>query len=109
MMFSDGVSTLALHAETSIRRHTKVQGDKSPYDGDWRYWGQRLRNSPTTTGRKSRLLKQQDNRCNYCGLRFMADDILEVHHCDRNRTNNAYDNLALVHTCPTVRCGWSLP
>jgi len=97
MMFSDGVSTVALHAETSIRRHTKVQGDKSPSDGDWRYWGQRLRNSPTTTGRKSHLLKQQDNRCDYCGLRFMADDVLEVHHRDRNRTNNVYSNLALVH------------
>jgi len=97
MKFSDGVSTLTLHAETSIRRHTKVQGDRSPYDGDWRYWGQRLRNHPTTTGRKSHLLKQQDTRCDYCGLRFMTGDVLEVHHRDRNRTNNAYANLALVH------------
>lgn len=27
----------------------------------------------------------------------MAGDILEVHHRDRNRANNAYSNLALVH------------
>jgi RNA-directed DNA polymerase len=97
MAFSDGVNTLALHTETSIRRHTKVRGGKTPYDGEWAYWSQRLRNSPTTTGRVSHLLKQQANRCDYCALRFMAGDALEVHHRDRNRSNNAYINLALLH------------
>jgi len=97
MVFTDGVSTLALHAETSIRRHVKVTGEKTPFDGDWRYWGQRLRNSPATPGRVSHLLKQQTNRCDYCGLRLMAGDVLEVHHRDRNRSNNAHVNLALLH------------
>ena len=35
--------TLKVHNQYSIRRHVKVKGDKSPYDGDTSYWGQRLR------------------------------------------------------------------
>jgi len=95
--FSDGVHALALHAETSIRRHTKVRGEKTPYGGEGMYWGQRLRNSPATTGRVSHLLKQQANRCDYWGLYLMAGDVLEVHHRDRNRSNNTDANLALLH------------
>src|SRR5205823_28307 len=34
---TDGTRLLP-HAHTPIRRHAKVRGDKSPYDGDWSYW-----------------------------------------------------------------------
>lgn len=33
-IFSDGTYTLSTHAEVSIVRHTRVRGNKSPYDGD---------------------------------------------------------------------------
>jgi RNA-directed DNA polymerase len=35
--------TLPRHPETPITRHAKVAGTRSPYDGDWAYWGLRLR------------------------------------------------------------------
>ena len=44
-----------------------------------------------------RLLKQQKGRCAQCGLRFAAEDILEVHHQDGNRNDNRYANLVLLH------------
>jgi RNA-directed DNA polymerase len=95
--FSDGTHTLIHYADMPIIRHIKVKGDKSPYDGDWIYWGERLGQDPTRPIRVTKLVKQQQGRCNHCGLRFMADDTLEVHHRDGNRTNNRYANLALLH------------
>jgi RNA-directed DNA polymerase len=95
--FSDGTSTLARYESTPIVRHIKVKGDRSPYDGDWVYWGLRLGRDPTKPGRVIRLLKRQGGRCVLCGLRFMVDDITEVHHWDGDRTNNRYANLVLLH------------
>ena len=97
MNFGDGKSFLARYADTPIVRHVKVRSDKSPYDGDWLYWGRRLGRDPTKPKRVTRLLKKQNGRCARCGLRFMVDDLMEVHHKDGNRTNNWYGNLALLH------------
>jgi RNA-directed DNA polymerase len=97
MNFSDGKNTLICYADTPIVRHVKVRGDKSPYDGDWLYWSERLGRNPTKPKRVTRLLKRQKGRCTYCGLRFVAEDTMEVHHQDGNRNNNRYTNLALFH------------
>lgn len=95
--FSDGSSVLTLYSDTRIVRHVKVRGKKSPYDGDWVYWGRRLGRDPTKPKRVIQLLKQQQSHCAECGLHFMAEDIMEVHHQDGNQNNNQYDNLALLH------------
>jgi len=95
--FSDGESTLVRHEDTPIKRHVKVKGDKSPYDGDWPYWMQRLGRDPTKPIRVTRLFKRQKGRCMWRGLRFTAEDIVEVHHRDGNRSNNRYANLELLH------------
>ena len=97
LTFSDGMSTLVWHGDIHIVRHVKVSGDKSPYDGDWPYWGLRLKRDPTKPIRVTRLLKRQTGRCVLCGLRFAVEDVIEVHHWDGNRTNNRYVNLALLH------------
>jgi RNA-directed DNA polymerase len=34
---------LALHSETHIKRHVKIQGTRTPYDGDLQYWGRRFK------------------------------------------------------------------
>src|SRR5262245_45398235 len=34
---------LPRHPETPITRHAKIAGRRSPFDGDWTYWGKRLR------------------------------------------------------------------
>jgi RNA-directed DNA polymerase len=95
--FSDGTSILTRYRYVSIVRHVKVQGDKSPYDGDWPYWGQRLKRDPTRPRRVTHLLKRDKGRCMLCGLRFTAEDVVEIHHWDGDRTNNRYSNLVLLH------------
>jgi RNA-directed DNA polymerase len=95
--FSDGTHTLLNYADTPIVRHVKVKGDKSPFDGDGVYWGERLGRDPTKPTRVTKLLKQQHGRCEQCGLRFTTMDGIEVHHRDRDRNNNRYSNLALLH------------
>ncbi len=95
--FTDGTSTLERYDDTRIVRHVKVKGDKSPYDGDWVYWGARLGRDPTKSPRVLKLLKEQRGRCGRCGLRLMTEDVLEVHHKDGNHNNNAWPNLVLVH------------
>ena len=97
IVFSDGTSTLVSYAKTSVSCHTKVQGDKSPFDGDWPYWSARLGRDPTKPTRVVNLLKRQNGRCANCGLRFMTEDITEVHHQDQDRCNNRYSNLVLLH------------
>lgn len=95
--FSDGTGTLVYHRDTSITRHIKVRGDKSPYDGDWVYWSTRMGRDPTKPGWMTKMLKQQQGRCAHCGLYFMTEDVLEVHHRDHDRKNNRCSNLALLH------------
>jgi len=88
---------VSFHQTTTIRYAVKVQGDKSPYDGDWVYWSTRLGRDPTKPRRVTQLLKRQRGRCVQCRLRFTAEDVMEVHHQDGNHRNNAYANLALLH------------
>jgi RNA-directed DNA polymerase len=68
------------HAKMPIRRHTKVQGSKSPYDGDWIYWGTRRGEHPETTKAIGKLLKWQKGKCLWCGLHFKDGDVLEIDH-----------------------------
>ena len=43
------------HSRIPIRRHVKVQGLRSPYDGDWLYWSRRLGRHEKTTGEVPRM------------------------------------------------------
>jgi RNA-directed DNA polymerase len=71
---------LRMHSETPIIRHVKVQGSRSPYDGDRAYWSKRLRNHPMLKTEQGILLKRCKGKCLYCGLDLMDGDILEVDH-----------------------------
>lgn len=95
--FSDGKATLVKYADTPIQRHVKVQGQKSPYDGDWAYWIKRLGRDPSKPQRVIVLLKRQQCRCMFCELRFMTEDHLEVHHRNGNHNDNTPANLVLLH------------
>lgn len=85
------------HVQTPIKRHIKVQGSRSPYDGDWIYWSRRMGQHPTVISIVARLLKRQEGQCTHCGLYFFPNDHMEVHHADRNRDNHRRNNLQLLH------------
>src|SRR6266487_42699 len=71
---------LITHSEKAIRRHVKVQGTKSPYDGDWVYWSTRLGRYPLVTNAEIALLKKQHGKCSWCGRRLNMGDVIEKDH-----------------------------
>jgi RNA-directed DNA polymerase len=92
-----GQMVLASHSEVSIRRYTKVAGNRSPYDGDWVYWSARQGRHPTISSRLATLLKKQGGRWAYCGLYFQHDDPLEIDHINGDRKNSRLINLQVLH------------
>jgi RNA-directed DNA polymerase len=92
-------TTLYKHAKTKIKIHVKVEGKRSPYDGDWVYWGRRLREYPGLSTRKGKLLKWQMGKCVYCGLYFKDGDLTEVDHIRPRWAGgkSAYSNWQLLH------------
>src|SRR5919206_766344 len=88
---------LLTHSEVPITRHVKVQGNRSPYDGDWVYWSTRHGRHPSVSARLARLLKAQRGRCRYCGLFFQHDDRIEVDHINGDRQNSRFANLQALH------------
>ncbi len=74
-----GGTALAQHVRTPIRRHVKVAGTRSPYDGDWAYWARRLGRHPDLARNKAQLLRRQRGRCGWCGLVFTQMETLIEH------------------------------
>ena len=68
------------HSDTRIKRHVKVRGRASPFDGNLIYWVKRLRDHPLTGSLLGRLLVTQGGRCADCGLLFRDDDCIEIDH-----------------------------
>lgn len=87
------------HTRTPIRRHVKVRGTKSPYDGDWRYWATRLGRHPELPTRVSYLLRKQRGRCAHCNWYFQDTDVLEIDHTTplAHGGRDEASNLQLLH------------
>ncbi|MEL6439139.1 MAG: reverse transcriptase domain-containing protein [Cyanobacteria bacterium J06621_8] len=79
----------------SENRHVNVKGEKSPYDGDLTYWS--ARKSKLYTNHTSRALKRQNHQCGYCGMLFISDEKVHLHHVDGNHSNWKTNNLMAVH------------
>lgn len=69
---------LAVHADIPIKRHVKVRGHASPYDGNLVYWANRLRDHPLTTSRTAILLRRQKGKCAHCRLLFTDADTTTI-------------------------------
>jgi RNA-directed DNA polymerase len=82
-----------------IKRHTKVQNGRSPYDGDWIYWATRRGEHPETTKAIGSLLKRQQGKCVWCELYFKDGDLLEMDHIIPKSLggSDANDNKQLIH------------
>jgi RNA-directed DNA polymerase len=79
----------------SENKHIKVRGTKSPYDGDTVYWSERK--SKLYDGMTSKALKRQNHSCASCGLKFVDDEEINLHHVDGNHDNWKTNNLVAVH------------
>ncbi|OUL28500.1 reverse transcriptase domain-containing protein, partial [Nostoc sp. 106C] len=90
---------LIRHTDTKSTKHIKVQGNRSPYDGDWIYWSSRMGKHPEAPTRISKLLRVQKGKCSYCELYFKDGDLLEIDHIipSSQGGKNGYDNWQLLH------------
>jgi RNA-directed DNA polymerase len=85
----------------SENKHIKVKADKSPYDGDIIYWSNR-KSKLYSDGHTSFALKRQNHSCATCGLKFIGEDRIQLHHADGNHYNWKKENLLVVHeSCHT--------
>jgi len=76
-------------------KHIMVKRNKSPYDGDMVYWSER--NSKLYNDITSKALKRQNHSCNSCGLKFIGEEKIHLHHVDRNNQNWKLKNLVAIH------------
>ena len=90
---------LLTHSDTTIKRHVKVRGNKSYFDGDVLYWSSRKGTHPELPNRVAFLLKKYKGRCAECGLMFVADDLIEVDHTisKQDGGKDKFDNLQPLH------------
>jgi RNA-directed DNA polymerase len=79
----------------SENKHINVKGEKSPYDGDMSYWSER--HSKLYDGSTSKAIKKQDRKCVACGLTFIGEEKIHLHHLDRNHDNWDKKNLVAIH------------
>jgi RNA-directed DNA polymerase len=87
------------HSQTKIKDYTMVKGEASPYNGNLVYWSTRRGYSPEMPSRVSKLLKEQQGKCAYCGHHFREDDLMEVHRIVPGKEGGKYKkgNMRLLH------------
>ncbi len=79
----------------SENKFVMVAGENSPYNGDTVYWSKR--NSKLHDGITEKLLKKQNHSCGHCGLKFINEEKVHLHHIDGNHNNWKPKNLIAVH------------
>jgi RNA-directed DNA polymerase len=85
----EGKITLHKLGEIPIRRHIKVQGNRSPFDGDAVYWSVRMGRHPELRPSFARMLKAQKGCCPQCGLFFRPGDrLVNICHKQAEVTND---------------------
>jgi RNA-directed DNA polymerase len=87
------------HKAKHIEPHIKVEGTRSPCDGDWTYWAPRMGRHPELPTKHAQLLKRQQGKCAWCELYFTSEDVLEVDHVIPKAVGGGevLDNLQLLH------------
>ena len=90
---------LLKHSATKIKRHVKVKGEASPYDGNLVYWSTRMGENPEMPKKAAMLLKAQKGKCTQCGLYFRESDVMEIDHRipKSQGGKDSYDNWQLLH------------
>ena len=93
------IAQLSRHDATPIRRHSKVRGKASPFDGNLTYWAQRLVDHPLTRGEEANLLRRQRGYCPHCKLLSREGDLREIDHIIRKEWGgtNSLANKQVLH------------
>ena len=89
------VKTAFPYVKHSENRFVNVKGNKSPFDGDINYWAKR--NSVLYDGATAKTLRKQSHSCGHCGLKFLEEEKVELHHIDGNHNNWDEKNLLAIH------------
>ena len=79
----------------SENKFVMVAGEKSPFNGDTVYWSKR--NSKLYNGDTAKILSKQHHTCGHCGLKFINDERVNLHHIDGNHNNWKHSNLMAIH------------
>ncbi|MGK7938859.1 MAG: HNH endonuclease [Crocosphaera sp.] len=99
--FTDGNKTLITHDKHKAgERYIKIKEDKSPFDGDEKYWQERLeRKHRTQDTLKAKLIKNQQGKCPLCQMNFLEEDKLDIHHIQPKYMGGKDEikNLMVVH------------
>lgn len=84
---------------TKSKKWIKIRTDKSPFDGDYVYWGKRTVNKEKWSIRQRKLMKRQNGYCTWCKSLFMEDSVVEVANIVPRSLGgkNEYTNLQLLH------------
>ena len=89
------IKTAFPNVSYSENRFVNVAGEKSPFDGDIKYWSKR--NSALYDGATAKTLRKQSHSCGHCGLKFLEGEKVELHHIDGNHNNWKAKNLLAIH------------
>ncbi len=76
-------------------KFNNVKGDYSPFNGNLIYWSKRK--SLFYDGTTAQCLNKQNHTCGQCGLKFVDDEKVQLHHIDNNHDNWKPRNLMVVH------------
>lgn len=97
--YKDNHFELIKHPKIAIKRHIKVIGERSPYDGNTIYWGKRMKKHPELKNATAKMLNKQGGKCNWCKLPFQEDDVIENDHIIAIKAggNNSLENRQLLH------------
>ena len=93
----DGKTSLLKMSSIPTRRHVKVQGHRSPFDGDAIYWSTRMGRHPELRQSVATLLKWQGGHCPCCGLFFKPGDRLVYATLCEDRADQRPGRPAVVH------------
>ncbi|NEP35877.1 MULTISPECIES: reverse transcriptase domain-containing protein [unclassified Moorena] len=82
-----------------------VEKTRTPYDGNITYWSRR--NSKLYDNVTAKALKRQHHSCGHCGLKFIDDESVHLHHIDGNHDNWKSKNLMAIHQSCHQQLHWS--
>jgi RNA-directed DNA polymerase len=80
-------------------KHVKVSGNRSPFDGDYIYWGKRLAKYSSLSNSMVKMMKFQNFKCTICNEFFVLGERLEIDHIIPKSLGGTdkFENLQLLH------------